>query len=76
MDGDYDLDVLVASWESVAWWENDGSQSFAERAVSNAEDYTFGALAVDLDQDGDVDVVVCDYYDYDVNWYLCRADLP
>ena len=36
VDGDGDTDALSANWNdnTVAWYENDGSQSFAERIRS------------------------------------------
>ena len=38
MDGDGDVDVLASSYEddTVAWYENDGSESFAKRIVSTS----------------------------------------
>jgi len=60
LDFDGDVDVIGAMWGgSVAlWWENDGSLSFTEHTIGilgNAH----SALPVDIDEDGDYDVVVC-----------------
>ena len=38
VDGDGDADILTASNydDTVAWYENDGSQSFAENVLTNS----------------------------------------
>ena len=38
VDGDGDIDVLSASKEDdkIAWYENDGSESFTEHAISTS----------------------------------------
>ena len=40
VDGDGDIDVLSASQndDKIAWYENDGSQSFTERVISTNAD--------------------------------------
>ena len=40
VDGDGDMDVLSASFDDdeIAWYENDGSESFTEHAISTAAD--------------------------------------
>ena len=58
VDADGDVDVLSATTadDTVAWYENDGAQSFAERVVTNAAAGAYYASAIDIDGDGDVDV--------------------
>ncbi|KAH8084377.1 6-phosphogluconolactonase [Aureococcus anophagefferens] len=71
VDGDGDVDVLSASAtdDTVAWYENDGSQSFTERMVTNMADGAMSVFAIDVDGDGDVDVLSAFYYDDTVAWY-------
>ena len=41
VDGDGDVDPLSATNtdDTIAWYENDGSQSFTERVITNTADY-------------------------------------
>ena len=64
IDGDGDLDVVVASSEddSVAWFESDGAAppAFVRHDVTTTAVLADGAsavLAIDLDEDGDIDIV-------------------
>ncbi|KAH8093032.1 hypothetical protein JL720_5207 [Aureococcus anophagefferens] len=59
VDGDGDVDALSASYsqDTVAWFENDGSQSFTERVVAPSADGARVVFAIDVDGDGDVDVL-------------------
>ncbi|KAH8043247.1 hypothetical protein JL722_15268 [Aureococcus anophagefferens] len=70
VDGDGDLDPIVASFRDnmVAWYENDGSQSFAERIVATASGAS-SAVAADVDGDGDVDLASTSVKDDTVAWY-------
>ncbi len=66
MDGDGDIDFLTAAWTTgkVNWYENDGTPGevgdWAEHVVEPGGDGFGGTWAVgsDLDQDGDLDVLV------------------
>ena len=61
LDGDLDLDVVVASFDdnTIAWYENlDGAGTFGPRLIISNQ--TTGAIAVavaDLDGDGDRDAI-------------------
>jgi hypothetical protein len=72
MDGDGDLDVVSASaWtEEIIWYENtDGQGLFGRpRLVATAEDRFFAIQAVDMDGDGDRDILTASGDDK-VAWY-------
>lgn len=61
IDGDGDLDVVSASDNDgkVAWYKNvDGQGTFAPQTIISADLYSARVVeAVDLDQDGDLDIV-------------------
>ena len=75
MDGDGDIDVMGTAYnlnddEDVVWFENNGSESFTKNIVevnfNGSEGY---AKAVDMDRDGDLDILATAYYDNDVAWF-------
>ena len=61
LDGDGDVDALSASWydATIAWYENlDGSGgSWSYHEISTAADGPREVFAIDVDGDGDVDVL-------------------
>ena len=71
VDGDGDVDVLSASYfqDTIAWYENDGSESFTERDITALADYAWSVFAIDVDGDGDVDVLSASKSDNTVAWY-------
>ncbi|KAH8054319.1 calcium ion binding protein [Aureococcus anophagefferens] len=71
VDGDGDVDVLSASQldNTIAWYENDGSQSFTARVVTNAADAAYSVFAIDVDGDGDADALSASADDDTVAWY-------
>lgn len=62
IDGDGDMDFLFLHSGSGLWCENDGSESFTEYAVYSDEDDWEDCRAVDLDEDGNMDVVMAGVY--------------
>ena len=71
VDGDGDLDVLSASQndDKIAWYENDGSQTFSARTITAAADGAAAVIAGDLDGDGDMDILSASYLGDSVDWY-------
>ncbi len=62
MDGDGDTDLLTGSREEgIMWWENDGDQNFTKQSISNTNIWMI--LAIDMDKDGDMDIVGSKYSD-------------
>lgn len=63
MDHDGDLDVLAASTtaDAIYWWANDGSAlpSWTQHTILSSFNGAHTVEPVDLDGDGDLDVVVC-----------------
>ena len=73
IDGDGDKDILVASNydDTVAWYENtDGYGNFGpEQVISYLSNGPQHISAADVDNDGDIDVLVASTVDDSVRWY-------
>ncbi len=73
LDGDGDPDVLSASNndDKIAWYENvDGAGSFGPQQVITVDaDGAASVFAVDMDGDGDFDVLSASNYDDSIAWY-------
>ena len=73
LDGDGDPDVLSASAvdDKIAWYENtDGAGSFGiQQVISAAADGAWSVYAIDLDDDGDIDVLSASSGDDKIAWY-------
>ena len=78
IDADGDLDVLTASFfdNHVTWHENtDGLGTFGpQRVVSVDADGIFSLFTVDVDSDGDLDILAASQYDDTVAWYENESD--
>ena len=46
----------------IAWYENDGSEGFTESIISTDADFAYSVYAVDIDSDGDMDVLSASYH--------------
>jgi FG-GAP-like repeat/Divergent InlB B-repeat domain len=74
MDGDGDMDVVSASSydDAITWYENtngDGS-AWLPHLISNTEKLALSARALDIDKDGDLDVLVENMSGYyNISWY-------
>ncbi len=65
LDGDGDLDVVTYGQDVIelGWYENDGSADFTFHTIDSgiaAPNYNKGVFALDLDFDGDLDLVVAE----------------
>jgi len=73
VDGDGDMDIVVGSFEDdeVSWYENDGAANptFTRRTITTTADGVRMVIAVDLDRDGDMDIVSASYNDNKIAWY-------
>ncbi|WP_298519882.1 T9SS type A sorting domain-containing protein [uncultured Kordia sp.] len=74
MDGDGDMDVVSGAFNNsidVAWYENtDGQGTFgSQQVISTAINSVGSVYATDLDNDGDVDVLVGTLFDDSVIWF-------
>jgi len=61
LDGDGDLDVLGSAWDDneLAWWRNEGGNpvNWVKQTIDSNFRNAHEILAVDLDNDGDLDVL-------------------
>ena len=71
IDGDSDIDVLSASRDdnTIAWYENDGTENFTTHIISTQAVIAVRVLAGDVDGDGDTDVLSASALDSELNWY-------
>ncbi len=73
VDGDGDTDILGAATtaDAITWWENtagDGS-AWTEHSVDDAFDGAFSVYAMDVDGDGDTDILGAAFLSADVTWW-------
>ncbi|MDP6893704.1 MAG: VCBS repeat-containing protein, partial [Verrucomicrobiota bacterium] len=73
LDNDGDMDVLSASYsdDKLAWYESDGAAdpSFTTRNISTSINGARHVFTADLDNDGDLDILVTSHSDDIVYWY-------
>jgi len=71
VDGDGDMDVLSASSDddTIAWYENDGSQNFTSHTITTSADNAQSVFAADMDGDGDMDALSASYDNGTIAWY-------
>jgi hypothetical protein len=71
IDRDGDLDAVGASEgdNTIAWYENNGSQVFTRHVVASDASGVFQSLVLDFDHDGDVDVLGASAGTGEITWY-------
>lgn len=72
LDGDGDLDVVVASYNdnSVSWLENAGAPAnWTRRVISAGAGGAIDVALADFDRDGNLDVACAQFLDDEVSWY-------
>lgn len=74
LDGDGDLDIAAGSNNAnqFLWYENDGSENFTTRIIDNSSPYSIGPRGlslVDLEQDGDMDIITAAVTADSFAWY-------
>ena len=81
LDDDGDLDVLSASYgdDTIAWHESlpgpgPPGSIWSEHTISTVATGAWDVFAADLDNDGDLDVLVASNLGNDVAWYENRLD--
>jgi thioredoxin-like negative regulator of GroEL len=76
-DNDGDPDLFITRWRSYALYRNKGHGTFedatAEAGLAGDRDWPTSAAFADLDNDGDLDLYVCHYLQWDAEHPpLCR----
>ncbi|MCB0063525.1 MAG: VCBS repeat-containing protein [Caldilineaceae bacterium] len=73
LDGDGDLDFAAALSNLIegklAWWENDGAQAFTEHVLTTDYAGAKSIFAVDLNQDGHIDLLSTATNKNDLSWW-------
>ena len=53
----------------IAWYENNGSESFTARTITTSANGATAVFATDVDSDGDIDVLSASLNDDKIAWY-------
>ncbi len=74
LDGDGDMDVAAGSNNAnqFLWYENDGNENFSTNIIDNTSNYSIGPRGlslVDLEQDGDMDIITAAVTGDAFAWY-------
>ncbi|MBL4605148.1 MAG: VCBS repeat-containing protein, partial [Flavobacteriaceae bacterium] len=72
IDGDGDMDLMSASASdnTIAWYENDGSQNFTKITIDTSAMNAQDVSASDVDGDGDIDIIAASKDDDSVVLYV------
>ena len=70
MDDDADLDIVASffSDNEIAWFENDGAESFTRNAIITAAEGVRDVTVADVDGDTHLDIVYASVNDNTVGW--------
>ena len=55
--------------DTIAWYENDGDESFTAHTITTSADYAISVFAADVDGDGDMDILSASIRDDMTAWY-------
>lgn len=74
IDNDGDIDIVVTEYanDRLYWFENDGSESFTETLINSDLTFVDGVSdveIVDLDENGNVDIIVASYTSDKIVWF-------
>jgi hypothetical protein len=73
LDNDNDVDILSAAQgaDDITWWRNDGGSppNFTEYTIDDNFDGAYDVFAIDIDGDGDVDVLGAAYDANEITWW-------
>lgn len=75
LDQDGDVDILCSGWDNsaalseIAWWQNNGNEVFTKHVVSSLLDQSPFVEAIDIDLDGDLDLIGSDETTGEVYWW-------
>ncbi len=69
LDGDGDTDIAVAHASGLSWLENDGSGNFTPHAIYSGASAGWGVSGMDLDRDGDADLLFTDWTGNSLWWF-------
>lgn len=71
IDGDGDLDVILAHEDNISWFNNlDGLGNFGNlQTITSTLNSTQSVYAIDLDGDNDLEVLAASKYDNKISWY-------
>lgn len=71
IDGDGDPDAVTCGYEKTgvaAWYENDGKAVFTKHVIGSDQG-SYDTRLIDLDKDGDLDVVIAGHFSQNLVWY-------
>jgi len=71
LDNDGDIDAVTCSKDPVdvaAWYENNGKGQFTKRIIGRKQG-SYDTRAIDMDADGDLDVLIAGHTSNNVVWY-------
>lgn len=75
LDKDGDVDILAASYGNlagqgeIAWWENNGSESFTQHSIKSGFEDATRVYVTDINNDGELDVVGSSFTNGMILWW-------